>query len=143
MSFEEKGTWVVTVIAVATAAVYFATTLSQLPMTAVGDIDYQVPLLTAIGATIGLSIAASIGVAILSSILSGEDASKSDVRDRDINRLGEYVGGIVVTFGMIVPLGLALAEAPHFWIANAMYLIFVVSGLSAAVVKLVIYRRGF
>lgn len=143
MSFEEKGTWVVTVIAVTTAAVYFAMILSQLPTTAVGDIDYQVPLLTAIGATIGLSIAASIGVAILSSIVSGEDASKSDVRDRDINRLGEYVGGIVVTFGMIVPLGLALSEAPHFWIANAMYLIFVVSGLSAAVVKLVIYRRGF
>jgi hypothetical protein len=143
MSFEEKGTWVVTVIAVVTAGFYFATILAQLPTTAVGEIDYQVPLLTAIGATIGLSIAAMIAVAILSSILSHEDAGKSVVRDRDINRLGEYVGGMVVTFGMIVPLGLALAEAPHFWIANAMYVIFVMSGLSAAVVKLVIYRRGF
>jgi hypothetical protein len=143
MSFEEKGTWAVTVIAVAAAVFYFATILGQLPTTAVADIDYQVPLLTAIGATIGLSIVASIAIAILSSILSHEDASKSDVRDRDINRLGEYVGGIVVTFGMLVPFGLAMAEAQHFWIANAMYLIFVLSGLSAAVVKLVIYRRGF
>jgi hypothetical protein len=143
MSFEEKGTWAVTVIAVAVAVFYFATILGLLPTTAVGEIDYQVPLLTAIGATIGLSIVASIAIAILSSILSHEDASKSDVRDRDINRLGEYVGGIVVTTGMLLPFGLAMAEAQHFWIANAMYLIFVLSGLSAAVVKLVIYRRGF
>ena len=143
MSFEEKGTWTVTFIAVVVAVFYFATILVQLPTTAVGEIDYQAPMLTAIGATIGLSIAGSIAIAIVSSILAREDVSKSDVRDRDINRLGEYVGGIVVTFGMLVPFGLALAEAPHFWIANAMYLTFVVSGLSAAVVKIVIYRRGF
>ncbi len=138
MSFEEKGTWVVTVIAAATAVFYFATILAQLPTTAVGDIDYQARLLTAIGATIGLSIVAMIVVGIT----SPEDAGKSDQRDRDINRLGEYFGGILLTFGMLVPFGLALAEAPYFWIANAMYAIFVLSGLCAAAVKLVVYRRG-
>ena len=139
MSFEEKGTWVVTAIALANAVLYFATILGQIPTTAVGDIDYQGRLLIAIGATIGLSTLAMIAVGIT----SPEDAGKSDQRDKDINRLGEYVGGILVTFGMLVPFGLALAEAPYFWIANAMYLIFVLSGLCAAVVKVVIYRRGF
>ena len=44
---------------------------------------------------------------------------------------------------MIVPFGLALAEAPHFWIANTMYLVFVLAAICGAAVKLVLYRRGF
>jgi hypothetical protein len=44
---------------------------------------------------------------------------------------------------MILPFGLALTEAPYFWIANAMYVVFVIAGISAAAAKLVLYRRGF
>jgi hypothetical protein len=70
------------------------------------------------------------------------EAGKSDQRDREINRLGEYVGGSVLATGMLVPFVLALAEYPHFWIANAMYLAFVVGAICRAAVKLVAYRRG-
>ena len=139
MSFEEKGTWVVTAIAIANAVLYFATILAQLPTTAVGDIDYQGRLL--------------IGDRRHDRPVHGRHdrrrhpvaRGRGEVRPtrQGHQRLGEYVGGILVTFGMLVPFGLALAEAPHFWIANAMYLIFVLSGLCAAVVKVVIYRRGF
>jgi hypothetical protein len=43
---------------------------------------------------------------------------------------------------MLVPFGLAMAEGDHFWIANAIYLAFVLSALTASVVKIVAYRRG-
>ncbi len=44
---------------------------------------------------------------------------------------------------MVVPFILALVEAIHFWIANAMYLVFTVGAVVGAVVKLIAYRRGF
>jgi hypothetical protein len=43
---------------------------------------------------------------------------------------------------MVVPFALALAEAAHFWIANSIYLMCVMSALVATAVKLVGYRRG-
>jgi hypothetical protein len=43
---------------------------------------------------------------------------------------------------MVVPFALTLAEFEYFWIANAMYLAFVLAALIGAVAKLVAYRRG-
>lgn len=139
MSFEEKGAWLYAVVVVALPTIYFLTILGQLPNAAVTEIDYQGPLLTAVGAAIGLSIVGMIGIGIA----SPNEAGKSDQRDKEVNRLGEYVGGIVLGVGMLVPFGLAMVEAPHFWIANAMYLVFVVAGLIGTAVKLAVYRRGF
>jgi hypothetical protein len=138
MSFEEKGAWVYAVIAVALAVMYFVIVLGQLPQTAAGNIAYQVPLLAAIGATIGLTIAAHVGVAFA----APDDAGKRDQRDKDINRYGEYVGGTVLGVSTVVPLVLALAEADYFWIANTIYLAFILSTVSGSIVKIVAYRRG-
>ena len=139
MSFEEKGTWTYVLIAVALAVIYFAIVLGQLPHTAASDITFQVPLLAAIGATIGLTIAAHILVAIM----APDDAGRRDQRDKDINRYGEYVAGLILGLSAVVPLALALAEADHFWIANTIYLAFVLSTVSGSIVKIVAYRRGF
>ena len=138
MSFEEKGTWLYAVIAVALSVTYFATILVQLPNTAVTEIDYQGPLLAAVGATIALAI---VGMIVIG-MASPRDAGKADQRDKEINRLGEYVGGTVLGIGMVLPFGLAMAEVPHFWIANAMYLAFILAALVGTAVKLVLYRRG-
>ncbi len=138
MSFEEKGIWAYTVIAVGVSAIYFAIVLGQLPQTAPADIAFQVPLVVTIGVAIGLSIAAHIVVAIM----APEDAGKSDQRDKDINRFGEYVGGLVLGVAAVVPFILALVEADHFWIANTIYLAFVLSTTIGSVVKIVAYRRG-
>jgi hypothetical protein len=139
MSFEEKGAWLYAAIAVVLPAIYFASVLGQLPNTAVTEIDYQRSLLAIIGATIALAIVGMIGIGIA----APNEAGKADQRDKEINRLGEYVGGTVLAIGMIVPFGLAMAELPHFWIANGIYLVFVVSALVGTTVKLVAYRRGF
>ena len=139
MSFEEKSTWTYAVIAVALAAIYFAIVLGQLPQTAAGDLAFQLPLLAAIGGTIGLTIAAHIVIAIT----APDDAGKRDQRDKDINRYGEYVGGLVLGVAAVVPLILSLAEVDHFWIANTIYLAFILSATAGSIVKIVAYRRGF
>jgi hypothetical protein len=138
MSFEEKGTWAYVVIAAMLSAVYFALVLGQLPQTAADEIEFQVPMLVAIGVAIGLTIAANIVIAAS----APDDAGKRDQRDKDVNRYGEYVGGLVLGVAAIVPFLLALAEADHFWIANTIYLAFVVSTIAGSIVKIVAYRRG-
>jgi hypothetical protein len=138
MSFEEKGTWVQAVVGVLVPGIYFVTTLAQLRTTAVTDIAFQWPMLVSIGVAVALLVVAYIGIAIA----APKDADKSDQRDREINRYGEYVGGLVIYGGALVALGLALAEIEYFWIANLIYSILVLGGLVTSAVKIVAYRRG-
>lgn len=139
MSFEEKGTWIQTVIVALVPGVYFATVLSQVRNTAVTEIAYQAPML----ASIGIAVATLVVAYIVIAIASPKDADKSDERDKEINRYGEYIGGLVVYGGALVALGLALAEFDYFWIANVIYSILVLAGLTTSVVKIIAYRRGF
>ena len=139
MSFEEKTTWIYAFIAVVVPPFYFANVLGQLSTTPVADIAYQWPLLNAVGAAIVLAI---IG-AIVISISSPKEAGKADQRDKDISRLGEYVTGLVLAVGVLVPFGLAMLEVDHFWIANAIYAAFLLSAIAGTVAKIVAYRRGF
>ena len=139
VSFEEKTTWLNGIVTVIVPGFYFANMLARLRNTPASEIDYVGPMLTAIGISIGLYIAGAIAAAIS----SPNDADKSDERDRDINRFGEYVAyyvfGIIVTGALI----LTIIEADYFWIANAILLAFVLASLTSATLKLIAYRRGF
>ena len=139
MSFEEKGTWIYAVISFIVPGVYFATLIGQIQETPVTEIAYQWPMITAIGVAVGLSIVAHMAVAIA----SPKEADKSDERDTNINRYGEYIGSFAVYAGALAALGLAMAELEHFWIANAIFAGFVLGALTSSAVKLVAYRRGF
>jgi predicted membrane protein len=139
VSYEEKNLWIYAALALVLPLIYFVSLLGQLPNTAVTEIDYQWPMLKAIGAAIAGGIVGTIVIAIT----SPKDAGKADQRDKEINRLGEYVGGSILGVGMVGPFLMALAEFHHFWIANAMYLVFVLSALIGTTVKLIVYRRGF
>jgi len=147
MSNEEKGQWVYLVAIVVTYSAYLVITLGHLSQTAPADIDYIPVMLGAIGIGIVLAIVGRIMVGIAGGIaaeMAGQDDGQdADVRDRDIGRFGEYVAGTVLGVGMIVPFVLTLAASDYFWIANAMYLAFVLSAVVGAAVKVVTYRRGF
>jgi hypothetical protein len=138
VSFEEKSTWVSAVLFLVVPIAYFAMVLPKLATTPVADIDYQVPMLAAIGLTILLSIA---GVIIVS-ISAPREAGKADQRDKDVARFGEYVGGNVMAGLAVITLLLTLAEAAYFWIANSLYFAFSVGAIVGAIVKIVVYRRG-
>jgi hypothetical protein len=147
MSYEERGQWVYLVAIVVTYGAYVVITVGRLGQTAPADIDYVPAMLWSIGLGIALAIVGRIVVEIAGGIraeMAGhEETHEPDVRDRDVGRFGEYFGGAVLGVGMIVPFVLTLAEVDYFWIANAMYLAFVLGALVGAAVKLVAYRRGF
>jgi len=150
MPFEEKVTWVNAVISVIVPVVYFALVLSQLGEVPVSEIAYVRPMLIAIGAAIILTIAGAIAMAIgtaISAEVTGngsvDDIDRKDERDVSISRRGDVAGFYAVSVGVLGALVLTMLEYDHFWIANALYLSFVISSLVSSAVKLVAYRRGF
>ena len=146
MSYEEKGQWVYLVAIVLTLGAYVAIVLGRADGGPLTDVDYVPVMLASIGVGIALAIVGRIVVEIAGGIaaeIAGDgDSHEADIRDRDIGRFGEYFGGTVLGVGMVVPFVLTLAEFDYFWIANAMYLAFVLAAFVGAVVKLVAYRRG-
>jgi hypothetical protein len=139
MSYEEKGTWVFLTIAVAGYSVYLFLVLPQLLAgTPVGEIDWVTPMLW----TIGGAIVAGIIGRILVEIVSPSDSTKGDIRDKEIDRLGERVGNSFVVIGGVSALVLAMFDVDAFWIANVIYLCFVLAAILSGVTKLIAYRRG-
>ena len=138
MAFEEKRAWVVLVTSVGGYAVYLALVLGQVGDVPVADVAYVAALLWTVGGAIVVSIVSSIALGIAS-----PRERKTDQRDREIGRFGEYVGQSFVAIGGVAAMLMAILELDHFWIANAMYLCFALSAILAATAKIVAYRRGF
>jgi hypothetical protein len=139
MSFEEKSAWIMGVVAVGSYAVYLAIVLGLAGSTPLTEVSYVAPLLW----TVGSSIAVSIALHAVVGISSPRDAGKKDQRDREIYRFGEYIGQSFVVIGGVAALLMAMAELEHLWIANVIYLTFVLSAILGSVAKIVAYRRGF
>ncbi len=139
MSSEEKSAWIMLAVTVVAYATYLAIILGRADGTLLAEVSYVSTMLW----TIGAAIAASIVLHIVVAIASPKDAGKKDERDREIYRFGEYTGQSFVVIGGVAVLIMAMAEVDYFWIANAIYLAFVLSGILGSVVKLVAYRRGF
>ncbi|MEU9012566.1 hypothetical protein AB0D12_22920 [Streptomyces sp. NPDC048479] len=139
MPFEEKSAWVMGVLAVSTYAGYLVVILGRTGDTPLVEVSYVATLLWALG----ISIAASIVLHMLIAMFSPKDTRKKDQRDREINRFGEHIGQSFVVIGGVAALGMSMAELDYFWIANAVYLAFVLSAILGSTAKIVAYRRGF
>jgi len=131
-------------------ATYVVKVLGLLGQMPASEIAYQRPMLTAIGVSIVLiilgSIATGVGSGITAEIMdpgSGAEIGRSDERDATIHQRGELVGYYLSSIGVVAALALTMLEYDYFWIANALYLGFVVASIGSAAVKLVAYRRGF
>ncbi|GAA1763365.1 hypothetical protein [Agromyces humatus] len=139
MSYEEKGTWLYLVVAIAGYSFYLSWVLPEvLAGTPVADVDYVAPMLWAIGGAIVVTI---IG-RILVEIVFPSESTKGDVRDREIDRLGTRVGSSFIVIGALGALVLSMLEADWFWIANVIYLCFVLAALLESITRLVAYRKG-
>ena len=138
-SYEEKGTWIYLAVAIAGYSFYLSRVLPEfLAGTPVDEIDYVPVMLW----TIGGAIVASIVARIVIEIIVPSESYKSDVRDKEIDRLGERVGNAFLVIGALGALVLAWIEGGYFWIANVIYLCFVLSAILSSVTKVVVYRRG-
>ncbi|MEV1288654.1 hypothetical protein [Micromonospora sp. NPDC049679] len=138
MSFDEKRAWIQAVVAVCGYGTYVAIVLARAGQTPLTEVHYVGTLLW----TVGGAIVAGIVLHILSGMVLPGGTGK-DQRDREINRFGEHVGQSFVVVGAVGALLMAMAELPYFWIANTLYLAFVLSAVLGSVAKIAAYRRGF
>jgi len=138
MSYEEKGIWVYLVTVAGAYAVYLAIILARLRDTPAAQVSYGWVLLW----TTVASVVASTLARTLVETARPSDSRQADVRDKEINRSGEYASRWFVVGGAAAGFFLALAKADYFWIANVIYLGFVLWAIAGSVVKLVAYRRG-
>ena len=139
MTHQEKRAWIMLVVSVAAYAVYASTLVGRANGRPLPDVSYAGALLSAVGASIVASIVAEIALGIFT---PGASRAK-DVRDREIGRFGDYAGQSFVIIGAVAAMLMAMAEWDRFWIANAIYLCFVLSAALGSVAKVVMYRRTF
>ncbi|MFI6291431.1 hypothetical protein ACIBEJ_07565 [Nonomuraea sp. NPDC050790] len=139
MSTEEKRVWVYTAVALVVPVVYFTAILRQVPGADVTRITYLPALLTAIGVAVLANVVASVATAIA----APAEAGLKDERDAAIRRYGQRTEYHVLSVGVLGVFALTVSQAAHFWIANALYLTFVLSALASGIVRVVAYRRGF
>ncbi len=142
MVYEERNTWVGLVVSVIGIAVYVIVVLQQAgggPLTDV--VWWPIMLWTIVG-----SIVASIVISILWGIFAGmrdpDGVGKSDVRDRDISRMGNRVGQAFMVIAGLGVIVLCAIEADWFWIANTMFFGFFLTAFLGGIASVIAYRRG-
>lgn len=138
MSYEEKNTWAFGVIALVGYLVYLVLTFVM------GDGPFDPDgYVGAMIWSIGGAIVAGILAGIVIAIAGGKGGGRIDQRDREIGWLGERVGNSLSVIAGIAALILCFVQAPHPFIANTLYLGFVLAGIVQAMTKLAAYRQGF
>ena len=138
MSYIERNTWLFGFIAIGGYLVYLALIFTQgVPL---DQAAYVVPMIATIGGAIVVGI---VGGIVLAIVTGADNKGNPDVRDKEIEHFGERVGNSFVVIGALGALVLAWLEVGHFWIANELYLAFVISGVTSAMARLGAYRRGF
>lgn len=142
MVYEERNAWVGLVVGVVAMATYVILVLQQADGGPLTGVDW-LPLMLW---TIGLSIVVIIVTGILWGIIAGasdpDGAGRSDVRDRDIGRMGSRVEHAFLVIAGLGVIALCAIGADVFWIANTMFLGFAVSSLIGGIARVVAYRRG-
>lgn len=139
MALEEKRAWIMALVTACGYVTYLLVVLSRMGDGPVAELPYVAPLLW----TMGAAIVVAIVLGIAAEVTTPKDSRTKDERDREIERFGEYTGQSFVAIGGVAALIMAMAEVGHFWIANAIYLAFALSGLLSSVARIFAYRRGF
>lgn len=137
MTYTEKNTLLFGLIAIGGYGVYLALVLPQAADVPLWETAYVGPMLATI---IGAIVVGILGGIVLGITSRGETAR--DARDREIEELGDRVGNSMIVIAAVGAIVLAWLELAHFWIANAVYLGFVLAGVLSTMARLAAYRRG-
>lgn len=138
MSYEEKCIWAYLAAVVGAYAIYLAIIVGRLQGTPVAQVPYAWVLLWT---TVASAVASTV-LRTLVETARPSDSRQKDVRDKEIHRFGEYATRWFVVGGAAAAFFMALAKADYFWIANVIYLGFVLWAVAGSAVKLAAYRRG-
>ncbi|MFB9852810.1 hypothetical protein ACFFMR_20755 [Micromonospora andamanensis] len=138
MTHQEKRAWIMLVVSAIGYAVYVTVVLSRVGDGRLASTPYAGTLFWTIGGAIAASMVLEIGMGVVNPRAS----RASDVRDREIGRLGDHVGQAFVVIGAVSAMLMAMAQWHWFWIANVIYLCFVLSAVVGSLAKVIVYRRG-
>jgi hypothetical protein len=138
VSYEEKGAWVYLVSSAGAYLVYLVIIIGRLQHTPVAEVAYAWVLLW----TTAASIVASVVGRTLVETASPSESRRRDVRDKEIYRFGEYASRWFIVGGAAAAFFMAVAKWDYFWIANVIYLGFVLWAVAGSAARLIAYRRG-
>jgi len=137
MTLQERRSWTFVVTSVVAYVGYVGYLLTHADGTSLPATAYQKPLLVSVGVAIVANILAEVLLAIVKPV-----DTRTDVRDKEIRQIGDFTGSAFVVIGAVAGLLLALAEREYFWIANTIYLGFVLSAILGSFTKIMLYRKG-
>lgn len=142
MVYEERNAWAGLIVSPISIVVYVVLVLQQAgggPLTAV---DWFPLMLWVIGGSIVATVVLSAMWGIIAGATDPDGVGKSDIRDRDISRMGGRVEQAFLVIAGLGVIALCAVGADVFWIANAMYAGFAISALVGGVARVIAYRRG-
>jgi hypothetical protein len=142
MVYEERNVWTGLVVTIIAMAVYVVVVLRAAGGGPLTDVDWVPIMLWTIGASIVATIVLSILWGIVAGMREPEGVGKSDVRDRDIARMGTRVEQAFLAIAGVGVLILCAVRADWFWIAHTMFFGFAVAAIVGSVARLIAYRRG-
>lgn len=143
MTAQHRSAWIFGLIAVAAYSVYLVLVVTSAGGGPLVDAPYQGPLIGTVVGAIVANIVLSIIVSIIAGTLGSRSSARVDVRDVEISQMGERVGSAPLVLGALVALVLALVDADAFWVANVLYLGFVLSAVLGTAGRLSAYSGGF
>ncbi|BFV55141.1 hypothetical protein KCMC57_up02450 [Kitasatospora sp. CMC57] len=138
MAIEEKRAWTMLLVSIGAYGAYLVAVLDRPE----GAGLTQAPYVTALLWSVGGAILTSIVLHVAMTTFSPKEENVRDQRDREIHRFGQYVGQSFTVIGGVAGLVLAMAGQDRFWIANAIYLAFVLSAVLSAAARIGAYRFG-
>lgn len=142
MVYHERSAWTGLVVSIIAIGVYLVLVLQQADGDPLTGVDWFPLMLWTIGASIVATIVITILWGIVVGVRDRESASASDIRDRDISRMGGRVEQAFLVIAGLGVIALCAVGADVFWIANTMFLGFAVSSIIGGVARVIAYRRG-
>lgn len=142
MVYEERNAWAGLIISPISMVVYVVLVLQQAAGGPLTDVDWFPLMLWVIGGSIVAVIILSIVWGIIAGAKDPDGVGRSDIRDRDISRMGGRVEQAFIVIAGLGVIALCAVGADVFWIANTMYAGFAVSALVGGVARVIAYRRG-
>ncbi|WP_334152264.1 hypothetical protein [Microbacterium sp.] len=142
MVYEERNAWTGLIVGIIGLPIYIMVVLQRAgggPLTAV---DWFPLMLWMIGLSIVATIVLSILWGLIAHARDPEGTGRSDIRDRDISRMGGRVEQAFVVIAGLGVIVLCAIGADVFWIAHTMFLGFAVSAIIGGIARVIAYRRG-